>query len=394
VLPAVLPPLQREFGLNDSQAGMLAPAFMLGYFLTSPFFGYLGDRMQRKWLIAAGVLVWSAGTALSGWAHGLVELMIFRVLVGFGEASYGTLSPGWIADLYPSARRNNALSFFYIAIPVGSALGQILGGTVAEHSGWRTAFYWAGLPGILVALAVLFLREPARGSSDGVSAQEGAPSKGLVRGYLSLFGYRPYVLVVAGYVAQTFALGGFALWSATFLVRIHRMALREADTFFGLSLVLTGLVATVLGGLAATAWRRRSPAGHAWVLALSAMAAVPATYGAFAAHDLGTAKLCMVAAMFMIFLSTGPVNTLILETVPVAMRACAMAASIFAIHLFGDLWSPQLVGRLSDRTGDLGKALLELMPAALAVCAVFWTWLAFACRKPKPGAVPLAPLAA
>ena len=378
VLPAVLPPLQRDLHLSDTQAGMLTPAFMLGYFVTAPFFGYLGDRMSRKGLIAAGVAVWCVGTLLTGSVSGLVELILFRTLVGFGEASFGTLGPSWIADLFPKQRRNNALSFFYVAIPVGSAMGQILGGVVAAHSGWRSAFIWAGIPGLVIALVLLFLPEPERGESDesiAPATQEAPSGWGAYRG---LLGYRLYVLVVAGSVAQTFAIGGFALWSATFLVRVHGMGLQEADQFFGLTLVVTGLVATVVGGLWATAWDRRNPAGSAWILAGSAVLCVPCVVAAFLSSDLLLAKGMLVASMFLIFVPTGPTNSLILSTVPAAVRATAMAASIFAIHVFGDFWSPQLVGILSDHCGGLQAAMLWLMPASLALCAVFWTWLALA----------------
>jgi len=382
VLPAVLPPLQRDLGLTDTQAGWLAPAFMLGYFLTAPLFGYLGDRIQRRGLICAGVAVWSLGTVLSGWATGLGALLGFRILVGFGESSYGTLSPAWIADLYPTVRRAGMLAIFYVAIPVGSALGQILGGRVAEADGWRAAFYWAGAPGLALALGVLWLREPVRGASEVTrsstpdAAASPAADAGGAGSYAALLRHRSYLWVVAGYVAQTFALGGFALWSASFLVRVHGMTLRQADDFFGVSLVLTGLVATLVGGAVATAWDRRTPSGSAWLLGLSATLAVPAAFAAFWVRDLRVAEVAMAAAMFLIFLSTGPVNARILDGVPVPLRARAMAASIFAIHLLGDFWSPQLVGRLSDRFGDLRLALLWTMPGALALCAACWLWLA------------------
>jgi MFS transporter, Spinster family, sphingosine-1-phosphate transporter len=135
------------------------------------------------------------------------------------------------------------------------------------------------------------------------------------------------------------------------------------------------LIATMVGGVAATAWQKRSPAGYAWVLALSAIAAVPVSFSAFLIQDLTTARIALVAAMFLLFIPTGPTNTLILETVPVTMRASAMAASIFSIHFFGDLWSPTIVGYLSDRSGNLREAVL-LLPFALVVSAGFWMWLA------------------
>lgn len=395
VLPAVLTPLKADLRLSDSSLGTLQVAFMLGYFLTAPLFGYLGDRMPRKGLIIGGVLVWSLGTVCSGWAPSLVLLLLFRIVVGLGEASYGAISPAWIADLYPPARRNLPISLFYVAIPVGSALGYIVGGLVAVHLGWRAAFLWAGAPGLLLALSLLLLHEPARGASEKtewagtggppVRAPEQSPPNpsdhprgpsAFLHAYARLRHHPDYLLVVAGYVAQTFAMGGFAFWAPTFLHRVHGLGVGESDRFFGGWLVLTGLAATLLGGVAATALHRRSPAGYARLLALSAVALVPATWAAFALTTRLPAEIALITAMFLIFLPTGPLNTLILETVPVAMRAGAMAASIFAIHLGGDLWSPKVIGILSDRLGDLREAVLYTLPAATAVSAACWIWLA------------------
>ena len=381
LLAAVLPALQGELKFGDEQAGTIATAFMLGYFLTAPIFGYLGDRMPRGWLIAAGVFVWSLGTLLSGHTGTLGGLIFFRVLVGFGEASFGTISPGWIADLFPAARRNNAISIFYLAIPVGSALGYILGGYMAARYGWRSAFLWAGYPGLVLALLLLLLPEPPRGATEARVEQSAQPEGW--RAYLDLLGFRGYVLVIAGYVAQTFAMGGFAFWAPTFLHRVHGMNVEAAGKFFGLSLVATGLVATLAGGYAATLWQRRTGHGYAWILALSSVAAAPAAFAAFALGDLAAAKLALIVAMAMLFLATGPVNTLILETVPPAMRACAMAGSIFAIHMFGDLWSPKLVGYLSDRWGNLQQAALWVLPVSLLASAFFWGWLVLYSRRER-----------
>jgi predicted MFS family arabinose efflux permease len=376
VLPSLVKPISAEFKIGYDLAGAVGTAFMLGYFLTSPIFGYLGDRMQRKWLIAIGVVVWSLGTVLTGMAGGLASLFAFRVLVGFGEASYGTLSPSWIADLYAPAKRNAALTIFYIAIPVGTACGAVLAGQVSPEWGWRAAFYFAGVPGLLLALCVLWLREPARGASEPA----GRPTIPAVQptgagAYLRLLRFPTYLLVVAGYVPQAFAMGGFQFWGITFLQDVHGMDETGANNFFGLSVVLTGLTATLAGGYLATWWRRRHPAGYAWVLALSALAAVPAAFAAIMLADHTAAKAALAAAMFCLFFSTGPVNTLILEAVPATMRASAMAASIFAIHAFGDVWSPLIGGMLQKHFNSMQKAML-ILPAALGVCAALWLWLA------------------
>ena len=376
LLAAVLPPLQAELKVGDEQAGNIGTAFMLGYFLTSPLFGYLGDRMPRRWLVAAGVFVWSLGTLLSGHANAYVSLIFFRTLVGFGEASFGTISPGWIADLFPPRRRNNAISWFYLAIPVGSALGYIIGGLLAKHYGWRAAFMFAGYPGLLLASVLFLLREPARGATEPARPESVVVMQPVGwKSYGALLKFPSYLLVIAGYIAQTFAMGGFSFWAPTFLVRVHHMELDAATGFFGQSLVITGLIATLGGGYLATAWQRRTGSGYAWVLALSAILAAPAAFAAFMLQDLALAKVALAASMFLLFLCTGPLNTLILETVPVQMRASAVAASIFSIHMFGDLWSPKFVGYLSDRWGDLQRACLWALPGTLVVSAFFWCWL-------------------
>ena len=378
VLAAVRTPLQNELHLSDGDTGRVATAFMIGYFATSPFFGYLGDRLARKWLIAFGIFVWSLGTVLTGFAGGFAMLLFFRVLVGLGEASYATVSPSLISDTFEPARRNNALTIFYVAIPVGSALGYILGGSIAAESSWRHAFIWAGAPGLLLALILLPFQEPKRGQMDPKTGE--AVKKPTVLEALSLFKLANFQLLVWGYTAYTFAVGGFAFWGPTFLERIHNVPGKSAATFFGTVLVVSGLVGTLLGGLAATAWQKRNPAGYAWLLGFSLLASVPVAGLAFLAASKTWSMIFLALAMFLIFLSTGPVNTLILELVPVNLRSSAMAISIFMIHLFGDMWSPEIVGRLSDSWKSLQHAVL-ILPGALLVGGVLWLLLAIRTRR-------------
>ena len=388
VLSAVLTPLQKDLGLNDGQAGRLVTAFMIGYFVTSPIFGWLGDRGSRKWLIAAGILVWSVGTILTGFAATFALLIAFRVFVGVGEASYATISPSLISDSYAPAKRNNALTIFYGAIPLGAALGTIIGGVIATKWGWRHAFIWAGVPGLLLALVLLPFAEPERGHADGKTGE--AAKRPAIRDVVKLFCIREYVLVVLGYTAYTFALGAFGIWGPTFLHRTHGVAVEKAAEFFGGVLVVAGLAGTLIGGFAATAWQKHNPAGYAWTLGLSVLVAVPLAFGAFLASSTFWSMSFLAAAMFFLFLPTGPVNTLILETAPVNLRASAMAVSIFTIHLFGDMWSPEIVGRLADAFGgNLQKAVL-ILPVALIVAAGLWLTLAMKTKRGSARQVKLA----
>lgn len=375
ILSAVLTPIKNEMNLSDAELGRIATAFMFGYLATSPFFGLLGDRWPRKWLIAAGIFVWSLATFLTGFATGLGALILFRVFVGVGEASYATISPGVISDAFAPAKRNNALTIFYVAIPLGAALGFILGAQITQHYSWQHAFIWAGAPGLLLALILLPFREPPRGEAEGRSDEAAFKNKPTFRDVFRLFRIKKYCLLLAGYTTYTFAMGAFAYWGPTFLSRQHGLPQAYASTFFGAVLVITGLAGTLLGGFAATQWQKRNQSAYAWVLAGSSLLGVPLCYGGFAVEGAHLSMGLLAAAMFFLFLGTGPVSTLTLELVPVNLRSSGTALSIFIIHALGDMWSPEIVGRIADATGRLQNGMM-LLPTALLVSGIFYAVLA------------------
>ncbi|MGZ3422061.1 MAG: spinster family MFS transporter [Polyangiales bacterium] len=367
LVAAVSPKFQEELHLSDFQTGLAISAFMVGYFATSPIFGKLGDRGGRRTvLVAVGVALWSAATALSGLAQGATSLVLARVFVGVGEASYATLAPTIIDDLAPADKKNRWLAIFYVATPVGSALGYLLGGFLDHHYGWRSAFYVAGGPGILLALVVLFVREPAR-----VTPKEEAQKDALK----TLLRAPIYVACVIGYCAYTFALGGFAAWAPKFLYKFHHMQLADADFGFGVVAVVAGIVGTVLGGTIADRGLRGAT-DETRVRAYLRYSAITTAIGVpFAILTIvAPSPLIFFIAIFFceaaLFASTSPINAVTLGSVPVALRATAMATSIFAIHALGDFLSPPLIGTVADHA-DM-RFGLALLPIALVVCVVFW----------------------
>jgi predicted MFS family arabinose efflux permease len=382
ILAAVLPYIQSDFRLGYGDAGRINTAFMIGYFVTSPLFGYFGDRGSRKWLIAIGILVWSAGTVLSGFAPMFALLILFRVFVGVGEASYASISPSLIGDSYDAKRRNMAMTIFYIAIPIGAAMGNILGGAIAAHAGWRSAFFWAGAPGLALAFCLLPFKDVPH-SHESLAGVPLSRDRTSISSVFRLFRLPNYTLTIAGYAAYTFVVGAFAVWGPSYLHKVDGLGEEAAATFFGVVLVVCGLVSTLVGGLVASAWQRKTPGGYALMLTLSVALAVPASLVAFFSRNLVLSMAAFGLSMFFLFLSTGPVNTLIVETVPGEFRASAMALSIFAIHLFGDMWSPEIVGRISDRYGGLQEGVLVL-PVVLALATIAWGALAARMRRGIP----------
>src|SRR5712671_2442447 len=174
VLFAVQPLVQNEFHLSKAQLGYLTSAFLGFYMVAAPFVGPLADRYSRKLIIAFGALFWSGLTLLTAVTHTYTELLIRHTLVGIGEATFVTIAPTFVADLFEEGKRGRILGVFYLAIPVGSAAGYLLGGYLAPHHGWRFPFYIAAAPGFVLAIAVLFLREPQRGQFDSL---KGTPER-------------------------------------------------------------------------------------------------------------------------------------------------------------------------------------------------------------------------
>ena len=375
VVSGIIPDLKAApLLLSDGQIGLLTTAFMAVYMIAAPIFGALGDRGKRTTPIAVGVFLWSIATVLSGLASNYAHLLGARAVVGIGEAAYVSVAPALLSDAFSRAQRGRVLSVFNMAIPVGAALGYIVGGLMSHHFNWRAAFFVAGAPGIVLALLVLGLRDPPRGSQDE-GAAEVAPASGLSRPspvevYLGLFKQLPYLLVVLGYAAYTFALGGLAVWMPNFLERVHNIPAVKATTTFGAIVVVTGFFGTFAGGWLGDYWQKSSRQAYLWMSGWITLVAAPLTFLALTAMSPSLYYPAIVVAELLLFMSTGPINSAIANLVSPAERASAFALSMFIIHLLGDVPSPWLIGHLSDLT-SLGNAVL-VVPAAVVVSGVVW----------------------
>jgi MFS family permease len=368
-----------ELHATDAQLGLLATAFIVVYMLTSPLFGTLGDRRGRPRLLALGVAIWSAATAAGGLARSFAGLFAARATVGVGEAAYGTIAPALLADYFPKEKRGRIFAVFFAAIPVGGAVGYVLGGLVDARFGWRAAFLVAGLPGLLLALLCLGLKDAPRGVHDEgwlVHGRDTALSErgGVLASYARLLRNRPYVRIVLGYAAYTFALGGLAFWTPAFLERVRGMSRAEATVQFGAIVVATGLAGTFGGGWLGDFFLRRSSQAYLWVSGWATLLAAPAALIGFRAPQRSVSMAGIVVAELLLFASTGPINSAIVNVVSPTERATAVALSILGIHLLGDVPSPPLIGAISDAT-SLATAFL-ILPVAIGVSGVIWLYAA------------------
>lgn len=369
---AALDPARAQLGEhNKEKIGDLAMAFMVSYMIFAPLFGWLAGRVRRWRLVAIGVILWSLASGASGLAgtfHGsphapagslglllgsFLFLLLTRSFVGIGEAAYGPIAPTVISDLYPVSDRGKVLAWFYAAIPVGSALGYTIGGML----GWPWSFYAVVPPGLLLGLACLFLPEPEVGQTD---LQDSSGIRSVhPRDYLLLLRTPSYVLATLGMTAMTFALGGIAIWMPDYIYAYRgEPDMDRVSTLFGVIVVVSGLGATLLGGIAGDKLRPRFAGSYFLVSGLSMLLAFPlflaVLYLPF--RPFPWAWICIFLACFFLFFNTGPTNTILANVTHPAIRAQGFAFNILIIHLFGDAFSPKLIGRIADRFAVGGQA--------------------------------------
>lgn len=433
VLSAVLPKLALDASLFDpsdpwmqTKLGLLTTAFMVAYMLLSPVFGVLGDRFSRWTLVGVGVILWSLASGFSGLATSYLMLFAMRCLVGVGEAAYGPIAPAMISDLYPTNVRGKVMAWFYMAIPVGSALGFVIGGQLSERYDWQTAFH-VTFAGLLLGGVCFLMRDPPRPAAAPAAAR---PSYRAV--LKSLTRVRSFVLCCAGMTATTFILGGVAAWVPTYVFqREARFVLDDAAVaklrnleqtngsrlvsdevlaklgpvtgpqvvefgafrksleanlskpqmeasaayiyaaatapgsitngqvglIFGAIVVVSGIFATLLGGIVGDRLRDRGVRGAYFKVAgWSTLAGWPFFLGLLFV-PFPYAWGFTFAAVFALFFNTGPANTILANVTRSDVRATAFAINILVIHLLGDAISPPIIGFIADLS-DLHTAFL------------------------------------
>ena len=349
VLAAVEPDIRATFFAPDdvnrmTKTGLLAVAFFVTYMFSAPVLGFLADRISRWLIVGIAVVLWSLASGASGLAATFWILFATRIFVGIGEGGYGPAAPTIISDLFPIETRGRVMAIFCAAIPVGSALGYVIGGLVGAHLGWRWAFYLVTPPGLLLGLLCFWQRDQRAAANHGVqkSARRG------IRDYLNLFRTRSYLINCVAQTLMTFVLGGLGFWVPAYL-RFRGQSSDVGMPIFGLITVVAGLVSTLLGGVIADKLRSRFAGSYFWVSGIGMLMACPffmvSLYMPFPA-----AWIPMFLAIFFLFLNTGPSNTALANVSLPAVRATAFAANIFVIHAFGDVQAFWLLGYIGGHT--------------------------------------------
>ena len=365
ILPGVQEQVKRDFTLSDERIGALTFWFFLTYMFAAPLTGWLGDRYPHKPLIVLAALFWSASNLFTATVHSYFSLTLRHAALGIGEASFSIYAPTLLADFYAEDQRNRVLTIFYTAIPVGAAAGYALGGALGGRFGWRVPFFVSAFPGILIALLILFfVKEPERGATDRKPRGDTRPT---AISPLSLVRNAPYLYATFGLAMVVFAMGGISVWIPSFLQRRAGYSSGSAGLIVGALTVLGGLGGTAIGGWIAQRWLRTNYRALYLVSAWSALLTIPPAVLCFFGPKSAIVPGIAVA-LFFIFLGNGPLNAAIVNSVPAAIRATAIAVELFLIHALGDAPSPRIIGLVSDHTSlgtGLGVTLVSLLLATL-----------------------------
>jgi len=379
ILPGVQELVKKEFHVSDSAIGSITFYFFLTYMLSAPFTGWLGDHLPRKPLLVFCAVAISAVNILTGTVHVFNSLLVRHAVLGVGEASLGIYAPALLSDFYPEDQRNRILTIFYTAIPVGAAIGVLMGETVGARFGWRMPFYVSAVPGLIIALLILFLlREPARGASDSDTdlLPASPPRTGLghiIEDNVRMVGHLAvnprYMYATLGMAMVTFSLGGISAWMPSFLERAG-FSPDSVGTIFGAIIAGAGLGGTAVGGWLAQRWLRTNHRALYLVSAWSAALTVPPALLCFFGPHV-TMLPALTVAMFLIMLGTGPLNAAIINAVPSAVRATAVAIELLLIHALGDTPSPKLIGIVSDHSTLATGLALTLVTMLVAAVLLF-----------------------
>ncbi len=346
-LPAVLAEeLKAEFGLTDTAIGMIGASSIMIYAVAGIFLGRLADKRPRRLIIGFGLIVWSLMTAASGGVWSFASILIVRIGVGIGEASFAPAANSLLADLFPPSKRSRAVSIMQLGLPIGATAAFLTTGLLATAYGWRTVFLIAAVPGLIVGVMMLFIREPARGASDGIAGVPELTDRPFAR---VLRPRTMWWLIVCGIGIQISA-NGVATFLVPLLQRYFDLPLTLAGVFAGIPIGIIGVLALLVAGRVADRSRKRSPGRRLRTGAIWIGASAPLIAAAFLWTSAGVGWFLVLfsAGWFLQFAFHVTALPAIADFIEPKLRATAVAVLFAAFYILGGGLGPVLVGFLSE----------------------------------------------
>jgi len=375
VASAVKELLEADLDLTDAESALPTTGMVVVFMLCSLAFGLIVDRewLDRRRVMCVGVFLWSVATAAAGLAQNLWQLVLFRSLVGVGEASYAVVAGPMLVDFYPPHERTIVFAIYALAGPIGGAIGYLLGAVLSDIYGWRAAFAIVGVPGVVVALSVLCLEDPPRGINDDLEEKDSSAS-GLCRDLASIVSNPHWAVSTIGQVTMCFAIGGMSDWGPSWLQRYHRVPLKEVGIMGGGITAVAGIVGNLLGAKTTQALAPSVP--NAGFLASGAFAALGGLVGAAALNVNAQGRTHLIYVMLLaqqtcMFAFMAPMGAICMSAIPVELRGRSNGIQILLTHILGDVISPPIIGAVSDRTGSLTYGM-QLIWVSVAITGASW----------------------
>jgi MFS family permease len=394
--------IKDDLNLTDAETSLPTTGMIGVYMIFAMIFGWMGDRniIDRRYILAGGIAFWSLATALAGLAQNLEQLIILRSLVGVGEAAYATIGPPMISDFFPHRDRNVAFGIYYLAIPIGAALGFGIGAVLGAAFSWRVAFLAVGIPGVVAAITVLRCNDPVPGINDeeeevedsnknkefsvetsllppaANSTSDGSYSSMLYTFFdecMQVLSNKYYFYSLAGLVANNFALGGLAEWAPTFFSRYNDISIGSAGIIVGAATILGGIGGNLLGAKV-TQYYDLKKVKNAYFL-IPALFTIPGAIFLLLTINItgyaAIAVVCVFISEICIWTNLAPMSTLSITCIPPHLRARSCGILIFMQHVLGDMISPPIIGVISDEYDSLKKGL-QITWMFVFVSGAFW----------------------
>jgi predicted MFS family arabinose efflux permease len=351
VIASVSKPIIDEWGISDTKMGLMGTAFTLIYAVVGVPLGRMADKGARTKILSIGVTLWSLFTAASGLAWNYASLFAARMGVGIGEASCSPAGNSLIGDLYPPSKRARAISVFMLGLPIGIFFSNLLSGIIAKNFGWRMTFFVAGIPGLLLAVLALRIREPQRGASETVklatnAAQAGSP-------YMRVLSIPTMWWIILSGALHNFNAYAVNSFMPLYLGRYHGLDVQQANFIAAIVLGAVGVIGLLGGGLLADWARKRSPNGRMLVGAMSLLISTPCVFLALGQPkgSLTTYMLLMGFGWMLIYVYYVTVYPAVQDVVEPGLRGTAMALYFCAMYLLGGAFGTYILGFLSDHFG-------------------------------------------
>jgi MFS transporter, Spinster family, sphingosine-1-phosphate transporter len=382
IISQLLPLINEDFPMSKSVQGLLMTIFLVVYSMTCPIFGTLGDRFPRKYLVSFGTSLWSISTIMGGVVSSFGPFAFWRSMVGVGEAAYAPIAPTLISDIFPKRLHGRMMALFYMVTPLGAAFGFIVGGILGTTIGWRKTLFLAGILGPFLAIWILFFKEPKKcdASEHAVSNNEPTPAvvvkkeslSQTIKGYFQLFTFRRFLFACLGYTAYSFGIGSLQWWMPTYFLEVHNLPIKDSGIMLGGVTVIGGIVGALSGGFICDWLQGKVKNAYFTLCWVSCALSLPFVFTTLMTSNMTIMWSCLLTSEILLFMNSGPVNLLLMESVPIAKRATALSLAVLVMHMFGDAISPPIVGYFSDLYG-MKKAMM-IIPFSFIACAIFWNF--------------------